>query len=265
MSVLHSKDNPRVRRWTKLARDARLRRSERSALIEGAHLVSAWIERHGPPSALIVSESGLDRAEIAQLAGRCGAQPFTLDDNLFRAVVDVETPAGIAAEVRIPVSRAALASSSLCVFLEGVQDAGNVGAILRSAAAFGAQDAVLSRGCADAWSPKALRAGMGGQFVLDVVEHADLEQAIADFGGSTLCTVPRGGRPLGETSLGERVGWIFGGEGSGVAEAIAARADLRVTIPMAGKVESLNVAAAAAICLYETARRRAGAGMRGGS
>jgi TrmH family RNA methyltransferase len=256
MPVLHSKDNPRVRRWAKLARDAHLRRGERCALIEGTHLVSAWLDRHGAPPVLIASETGLDKPEIAELVRRCGLQPVTLDDRLFRTIVDVESPAGIAAEIRIPSSAAALESSRLCVFLEGIQDAGNVGAILRSAAAFGAQDAVLSRGCADAWSPKALRAGMGGQFVLNVVEHADLEKEIANFGGLTLCTAPLGGVRLDEIELGGRIGWIFGAEGRGVGERLAARAGARVTIPMPGAIESLNVAAAAAICLYETARRR---------
>jgi TrmH family RNA methyltransferase len=258
MTVLRSKDNPRIKRWTKLARDARLRRSERGALIEGTHLVSAWLDRHGPPSALIASEAALEKPEIAALVRRCGVQTVTLDDRLFRAIVDVESPAGIAAEIRIPTAIAALESSPLCVFLEGIQDAGNVGAILRCAAAFGAQDAVLSRGCADAWSPKALRAGMGGQFLLNVVEHADLEKAIASFGGSILCTVPQGGVRLDEVELGARIGWIFGAEGQGVGERIAARASARVTIPMPGGTESLNVAAAAAVCLYESARRGGG-------
>jgi TrmH family RNA methyltransferase len=255
MTVLRSKDNPRVRRWAKLARDARLRRSERCALIEGAHLVSAWLDRHGPPAALIASEAGLEKPEIAQLVRRCGLQAVMLDDRLFRAVADVESPAGIAAEIRIPSSGAALETSPSCVFLEAIQDAGNVGAILRSAAAFGVRDAVLSRGCADAWSPKALRAGMGGQFVLNVVGHVDLEEEIEKFDGSTLCTVARGGVHLGQVELGARVGWIFGAEGRGVGERIAALATARVTIPMPGAMESLNVAAAAAICLYETARR----------
>ncbi len=250
-----------MKRWTKLARDARLRRSERRALIEGVHLVSAWRERHGPPTALIASEAGLEKPEIAELARRCETELVTLDDRLFGAIVDVETPGGIAAEIAIPQFRSELDASAFCVFLEGIQDAGNVGAILRSAAAFGAQDAVLSRGCADAWSPKCLRAGMGGQFALNVVEQADLEKEIANFGGPMLCTVPRGGVGLDEVGLGDRVGWIFGAEGRGVTAPIAARASGRVTIPMAGVIESLNVAAAAAICLYETARRRSS--MRG--
>ena len=264
MTVLRSRDNPRVRRWTKLARDARLRRTERSALIEGTHLIAAWLDRHGPPCVLIASEAGIEKPEISALVRRCGHQPVVLEDRLFRATFDVESPAGIAAEIRIPRAKSSPASVSLCVFLEAIQDAGNVGAILRSAAAFGVQHAALSRGCADALSPKALRAGMGGQFFVDIVEHADLEREIASFGGLTLCTVPRGGRRLDEIELGARVAWIFGAEGQGVGESVAALASARVAIPMQGGIESLNVAAAAAICLYETARRSLN-GMKGSS
>jgi TrmH family RNA methyltransferase len=143
------------------------------------------------------------------------------------------------------------------VFLEGIQDAGNVGAILRSAAAFRIKDAVLGRGCADAWSPKVLRAGMGAHFSMHIGESADLAAEIARFGGKTACTVPRGGKLLAEADLSGRIGWIFGAEGQGVSEALAGRADLRVAIPMPGGMESLNVAAAAAICFYELSRRAA--------
>ncbi len=255
MAVLRSRDNPRLRRWTRLGRDARLRRSEGCALIEGAHLVEAWLERHGPPRALIASEAGMARPEIAALVRRSTLAPVVLADRLFAAMADVETPAGVAAEIGIPAERPDPAGARLCVFVDAVQDAGNLGAILRSAAAFGVRDALLSRGCADAWSPKALRAGMGGQFLLRIATNADLEREIERFAGRTLCTVPRGGTPLRECDLSGRIGWLFGAEGQGVGARAVARASERVTIPMPGGTESLNVAAAAAICFYETARR----------
>jgi len=140
-----------------------------------------------------------------------------------------------------------------CVFLEGVQDAGNVGTILRSASAFGIRHAVLGKGCVDAWSPKVLRAGMGAHFAMEIQENADLADAIKRFGGRVNCTVARGGVALQDADLSGRIGWIFGAEGQGVSDALAARAQLKVTIPMPGGAESLNVAAAAAICFYEAA------------
>jgi TrmH family RNA methyltransferase len=143
------------------------------------------------------------------------------------------------------------------VFLEGIQDAGNVGAILRSAAAFGVRDAVLGGGCADPWSPKVLRAAMGAHFSLRVRRVGDLAPAVAAFAGATVCAVAHGGRPLQEIDLGGRVGWILGAEGQGVSASLAATAAQRTTIGLAPGTESLNVAAVAAILCYERARRRA--------
>jgi TrmH family RNA methyltransferase len=140
------------------------------------------------------------------------------------------------------------------VFLDAIQDAGNVGAILRSAAAFGIRQVVLGQGCADAWSPKVLRAAMGAHFAMAIQDSADLGAAIDKFGGKLICTVPRGGTPLAGADLSGRAGWLFGAEGQGVSAALAARAALKVTIPMAAGAESLNVAAAAAICFYEFSR-----------
>jgi TrmH family RNA methyltransferase len=254
MSALRSRENPRVRRWHALAHDARARRSERCALLEGVHLVAACLAAGVRPVALLLSERGRANGEIAALARRCATEPVLLADALFRWAVDVAAPAGIAAEIAIPEPDADAAQGD-CVFLEGVQDAGNVGAILRSAAAFGVRGAVLGEGCADPWSPKVLRAAMGAHFQLRLSRADDLAAALDLFAGTTVCAVAHGGRPLAQVELGGRVGWIFGAEGQGVSAALAARAKQRATIHLAPGTESLNVAAAAAICFYERARR----------
>jgi len=162
----------------------------------------------------------------------------------------------------VPSAAALPASAGDCVFLEGVQDAGNVGAILRSAAAFGLRHAVLSQGCADPWSPKVLRAAMGGHFSLAVTEAADLAVVLGGFAGTLVCTVVQGGSPLGQLELRGDIGWIFGAEGQGVSTSTAARAKVRATIPLAPGANSLNVAAAAAVCFYERARRLSTRGAR---
>jgi TrmH family RNA methyltransferase len=254
--MLRSRDNARIKHWHALAHDGRARRSERRALLEGAHLLAAFLGSGGRPIALLVSETGRGNAEIAALVRRAGAAPTLVADSLFRWVVDVTTPAGVAAEIEIP-EPAADATWGDCVFLEGVQDAGNVGAILRSAAAFGVRGAVLDRDCADPWSPKVLRAAMGAHFSLAIQRSADLAAAVAAFGGTTVSAAAHGGRTLGEIDLGERVGWILGGEGQGVSTALARLATQSATIGLAPGTESLNVAAAAAILFYERARRNA--------
>ena len=252
MTAIASRDNPRVRRWRELVRDARERRKQKRALIEGEHLVVAFLDSGKAVEDLILSKTGA--ARFGALAKRSGLDPVVVADVVFGSLVDVESPAGIAAEISIPEKFSDFQAAPNCVFLEDIQDAGNVGAILRSAAAFGIRHAVLGRGCADAWSPKVLRAGMGAHFAMEIRESADLADAIERFGGKVACTVPRGGKALAEADLSGRIGWIFGAEGRGVSDALGARAQLKITIPMPGGAESLNVAAAAAICFYELSR-----------
>jgi TrmH family RNA methyltransferase len=247
MTVIRARDNPRVRRWARLSTDAGFRRSEKRVLIEGPHLVAEALQAGLEPRALIVSESGLKKKEVQKLLGR--HEPVVLGDRIFGVVADAETPPGIAAEFEVPQVRPD--TSGPAVFLEGVQDPANIGAIVRSAAAFGVGEIVLDRACADPWSPKVLRAAMGGHFKLALRQVADLAKALEDFQGTTVCTVSSGGTPLKELQLLGRVGWIFGSEGRGVSPDLAARAGLRATIPMATGSESINVAAAAAICLHE--------------
>jgi len=238
---LTSRDNPKVRHWTKLASDGRYRRSKGRALIEGPHLVQAALQAGLEVHAFLVSDKA--RPEVASMA----ASPIILSDRVFAGVVDAETPPGIAAEISIPSPRAPKGDT---VFLEGVQDPGNVGAIMRSAAAFGVAAVTLDRACADAWSAKTLRAGMGAHFALQLKTVSSLEEELERFAGRILCTVPRGGVVLAEADLGRPVGWLFGAEGRGVSPEAIRHTDLKVTIPMIDGTESLNVAAAAAICLY---------------
>lgn len=239
--MITSRDNPRVKRWARLVQDARLRREERRAIVEGPHLVAL-----AAPVAILVSESGQKRSEIQELLR--GREAVVLSDKVFGAIVDADSPPGIAAEIEIP--GAAPRALSPAVFLEAVQDPGNVGTILRSAAAFGLRMAVLDRACADPWSPKVLRAGMGAHFALAIEETEDLPGRIGKLACRVLCAVPRGGVHLAEANLSEPVAWVFGSEGAGVSERLRKLAVQEVTIPMASGAESVNVAAAAAICFY---------------
>jgi TrmH family RNA methyltransferase len=262
MSTLRSRDNPRIRRWHALARDSRLRRDQLRALIEGPHLLAACLDAGIRPEALLVSESGRAKPEIAQLLRRTALDPVILPDALFRWVAEASTPAGVAAEIAIAGAAVDVARASHALFLDGVQDAGNVGALLRSAAAFGVDTAVLGRGCADPWSPKVLRAAMGAHFALRIGVSPDLLPALAQFRGTLVCAVAAGGTAPHALDLRGSVGWILGAEGQGVSEPVAARATVRAAIPLARGIESLNVAAAAAVLLYERARQLSTRGAR---
>jgi len=219
-------------------------------VVEGPHLVAAALAAGIKPIALLGTEAALERAEIGMLVRQSRLVPVVLSPPVFGVIADAETPPGIAAEIPLPQ----LERAGSAVFLEAVQDAGNVGAIIRSAAAFGAGTLILDRQCADPWSPKVLRAGMGGHFAVGLRQVDDLQACLGGY--RLICTVPHGGRPLREADLTGRTAWAFGGEGPGLSPGLLACAAERVTIPMAGG-ESLNVAAAAAICLYEAFSRPA--------
>ncbi len=249
--MIGSKDNPKLKRWAALCRDGRLRRSERRAIIEGPHLVSAFLASGRKPICVMLREGSEEQPEIKALSGK--AESFVVSEKLFNRMLEAETPQGVAAEIEIPSPKAS--SSGDCVFLEGIQDAGNVGAIIRSAAAFGIGTVVLDQACADPWSPKVLRAGMGGHFALSISTVPSLASELERFAGKLVATVARGGIPLREADLSGRLGWIFGSEGRGLAPDTLREADLKVRIQVSKDIESLNVAAAAAVCFYEMRRK----------
>ena len=253
MSVIRSRDNARVKRWAKLVRDGEFRKAQGRMLLEGPHLLASALERGLIPASIIATERGLADLEIAALVASANCAPIILEGNIFKAMVDAETPQGVAAEFDIP----ALPDSDrgATIFLESIQDAGNVGTIVRSAAAFGAGSVVLDRACADPWSPKALRAGMGGHFGVSIRQVPDLQTELDRFEGRLLCTVVRGGLNLRVVDLSGKIGWLFGSEGRGVSPRLRDRAEAQVTIEASPAAESLNVAAAAAICLYESFSR----------
>ncbi|HEX7951456.1 MAG TPA: RNA methyltransferase, partial [Burkholderiales bacterium] len=172
-------------------------------------------------------------------------------------ISQVETPEGISAIVSAPVVESGV-PDEFRILLDGVQDPGNLGGLLRTVSAAGATSAHLAKGCADPWSPKSLRGGMGAQFVLPLRERVDLATAIAGFRGRVFATSPHATQSIYDIDLSAPLALIFGGEGNGLPEDVLALANQLVRIPMAGEVESLNVAAAAAVCCFERLRQKQG-------
>jgi TrmH family RNA methyltransferase len=226
------------------------------ALLDGIHLIEAYCAAYGAPEVLIVSASALQHPEIAALlAVRPDLHPVVLSAALFQDIAQVVHPLGIMAISTVPVASLPATVPDTCVLLEGIRDPGNLGSILRSAAAAGIQQVFLAKDCAFAWSPKTLRAGMGAHFALSIHEHADFGTVARWFGGEVIATTPGAGSTLYETSLCGRVAWLFGNEGEGLSVKSATLASRAVRIPMAGNSESLNVAAAAAVCFFERLRQ----------
>ena len=257
MKLVSSRDNPAFKTLRGLAADARERRRQGLTLLEGSHLVAAYRDKVGPPQRLIISEHGAALPEIAALqATLAGVDTLLLKDSLMRELSGVVTPTGIMALIAIPAQPEMSSSPASCVLLDGLQDPGNVGSILRTAAAAGVRDVFLGPGCVGAWAPRVLRAAQGAHFDLSIREHADLAGLMADFSGTTLAATAHGGEPLFQLDLTGRLAWLFGNEGAGISPQLEPRAQLRAAIPMASGSESLNVAAAAAICLFEEVRQK---------
>lgn len=256
--LISSRTNPAFKALTLLANDARAQRREGCALADGIHLVSACFAHGVPVQQLLVSESGQRHPEIAALlaVGTDAVERLVLSDTLFREISGVATPTGIAAVIEIPRPAMPSAFTADVVMLDAIQDAGNVGTILRTAAAAGVQDVVLGAGCAGAWTPRVLRAGQGAHFALRIFEQADLLATLEQCRGRSVATVARGGVSLYAADLRAPRVWLLGNEGAGLSLALMEAAQDKLTIPMAQETESLNVAAAAAVCLFEAVRQR---------
>lgn len=263
MKSISSRENPLFKQLIKLTESAVQRRASGLALLDGAHLITAYRAALGLPQNLIISESAGDDAEInhllAQLATEQAVPMVVLSDVLFRAVSPVKTPGGIMALIAIPTHDVIRVhqDGSFSVLLETIQDPGNVGSILRSAAAAGASDVYLSAGCADAWSPKTLRAAMGAHFQLRLHEQSDLAEVAREFNGKVIATTLQAKTSLYQTRLSGSVAFVFGNEGAGLSAAVLQVASEQVSIPMPGGTESLNAAAAAAVCFFERVRQNA--------
>ncbi|MBB5190057.1 TrmH family RNA methyltransferase [Silvimonas terrae] len=254
MEVIHSPQNALYKLCHKLATHRRDRLKQKKTLLDGAHLVAAALDAGWVIEKLLITPDGAGNPEVAGLIKACDVPATVLEATLFKSLSELPSPTGVMALVSIPDSQTAR-QHGLCLLLDGVQDPGNVGSILRTAAAAGVDQVLLSDHCADLWSPKVLRAGMGAHFVLDLVERADLAQFADGFAGPVAALMLDDAQDLYAATLTGNLALVMGSEGQGVSADMAARATLRLTIPMHPGIESLNVGAAAAICLYERVRQ----------
>ena len=256
MKLITSADNARFRSLLKLAHSSRERRQQGLSLLDGIHLVAAYRDHVGLPEQVVVSQLGLNDPEIKTLLETLAlCAPLLLNEALFKQLSSVATPTGVIAVIKTPRPRAASADIDACVMLEDIQDPGNLGSILRTAAAAGIKHVFLSKGSVHAWSPRVLRAGMGAHFNLQIHEQCDLLKLAHAFGGKVIATSQRAPKSVFDADLTGKVALAFGNEGAGLSQALADAAHQVVAIPMPGKVESLNAAAAAAVCLFERVRQ----------
>lgn len=267
--LITSRDNPLVQRLRKHAQDPSAYRKLGEVWLEGDHLCSACLARGVPVALAVIADTawlgehgtaaGHDELarKLSELARRAD-KVVVVPQALWKVFSGLESHAHLGFLLSRPdgdVAGAGIRSGLRSVVLDRVQDAGNVGSILRSASAMGFQQVVALKGTAALWSPKVLRAGMGAHFALHLVEQVKADD-LAALGVPMVATSSHTDQLLPSAPLPDPCAWVMGHEGQGVAEAVMARCALKVAIPQPGGEESLNVAAAAAVCLYESLRRR---------
>jgi TrmH family RNA methyltransferase len=244
-----SRDNPLLKELRKLAQDSTAYRKAGRFWVEGDHLCCAALARGWRPAVAVFSESFVASAPDALV--QAAIKKTVIPEALFAGISGLESPAGMGYVFDLPQA-AVLQSGVASVILDRVQDAGNVGSILRSASAFGFRQVVALKGTAALWSPKVLRAGMGAHFGLQLIEGVELA-SLDGLAVPIVVTSSHEGELIQHQRLPWPCAWALGHEGQGVGAALAARAALAVRIGQPGGEESLNVAAAAAICLHASA------------
>ncbi|WP_274584605.1 RNA methyltransferase [Neisseria leonii] len=261
MKHITSAQNTALKRLAKLAASGKARRADGLAVLEGEHLLEMYLDSGGVPLQCWLPEAKQDKDAVRRLTARLGGQTevLTAADGLLAKVGGLAQGEDLITLITQPRPSAACTDGT-CVVLDRVQDPGNVGTILRSAAAAGVRRVILSADSADVWSPKVLRSGMGAHFLLDIDANCrDLAAWRQGYRRAVYAAALTDNNhySLYDMNLTEPCAWIFGNEGSGVSTAVLALADAAVRIPMAAGTESLNVAMAATVCLFEQMRQQA--------
>lgn len=259
MKQITSRDNALFKEIKHLATNANARRKSGRTLLDGTHLCQAYLQHRGRPELCVVSDSSLQNSEVQLIIAECetqNAQVIALPDALYQAISQVENGVGLVFIVATPSSTKKGVLTLDAVLLDGLQDPGNLGSILRSAAAAGIQQVYCSEGTASAWSPKVLRAGMGAHFLLDIFESVDLVELIKESSIPVFATSSHTTTNVYQANLKQPLAWLFGHEGQGVSPDLMNLAHAVVTIPQRPEIESLNVAASSAICFFEQVRQR---------
>jgi TrmH family RNA methyltransferase len=259
--VIRSRDNPTVKLLFGLVHSSRERKKTGLTVLDGVHLVDAFLQTGRRPHLVIVAESAAESDDVQSIQRHLQKLALTVTvtaDALVAEASQLESPALVMALVMTPTAQPIPADAPAVLVLDGVQDPGNVGAMLRCAAAFNFQHVLLGSGTAFAWSPKVLRAAQGAHFVLNILEGASVIDFISTYQGQTLALVPdaNAAQPLVDVDLHKMSAILVGNEGAGLSPEVIAAATMRVTIPMPGTAESLNAASCGAIAMYELCRQR---------
>jgi TrmH family RNA methyltransferase len=248
-----SRDNIVFKHLKKLAENKRARVKEGKTLLDGVHLIDGYYQAYGEPELLIIPEGKSTQEATDMMQQLDDVDTIMFPTLMFAELTPVSSSTGILAMVTMP-KMAMPNTVNFALMLEDIQDPGNLGSMLRTALGAGVDVVYLSKGCADAWSPKCLRGGQGAQFYLPIVEGVDMVETIKTFSGESFATTLEG-EALYDHDFTNPTAFIIGNEGAGLSADAISAATHQISIPMHASLESLNAAAATAICLFERTRQ----------
>ena len=259
MKQISSKDNPRYKHWYKVAQG----KVRHEVLLEGTHLCEMSLRTLGVPEQVILREdvlqieSGQGDAQLHNLLAELEQEQIVvLPANLFQALSSVPSPQGILFHIKVPIAELIPQPQKTSVYLERIQDPGNLGTIIRTCAAADIETIYLSPACVNPWSTKVLRSAQGAHFTLNLYTNVDVQTFFATNRLPVYVTyLSAQAKSLYTTQFPKELIWVFGNEGQGVSGEVLNLAQEQVFIPQSSRVESLNVGVACGIVLFEHKRQ----------
>lgn len=252
--LIQSKDNPKLKQLRGLIEQSSLRKKQQQTVLEGAHLIESYLINN-QPVCMFTTEEGFDDLENQHSIEMSTCPLFLLPEPIYKSLSTLGQSTPLMAIIDIPQISQEFETAIDTLIIDCVQDPGNVGTLLRSAAAVGVKQVITTKGTASLWSPRVLRAAMGAHFSLNMIESKDVNELVNQFDIPVYATSSHRPQSIYTLDLTQPSVWILGNEGQGVNELLLNHAQA-VTIPQPGGQESLNVAIAGSVCLFEMMRQR---------
>ena len=249
--LIESKNNPFYKKLKKIYSSSLFRKNINQTILDGPHLVKSFSQNSVP--VLIIKDLSIVSHEIENLISNLNCPCYSLSHELFIQLSELKSSTGLLALVDIPKVKP-LSTDGLIVLLDGIQDPGNLGSILRTAKAANTNSIILSKTCADLWSPKTLRGSQGVQFSLKCIVEQDLNEWILNYEHDVIA-LATSGQSLFKTELNSNMAILVGNEGKGISKSLLKNITGTISLPMHKEVESINVGSAVSVFMYEHYRQ----------
>ena len=249
--LIESKNNLFYKKLKKIYSNSSFRKDKNQTILDGPHLIKSFFQ-HSVPVA-IIKDSGIETLEVENLISSLNCPCYSLSHELFLQLSELKSSTGILALVDIPKPKLSK-SNGLILLLDGIQEPGNLGSILRTAKATNTNSIILSKTCADLWSPKTLRGSQGVQFSLKCDVDQDLNEWILNYEHDVMALTTRG-ESLFKKTLNSNMAILVGNEGKGISKSLLKNITGTISLPMHKEVESINVGSAVSVFMYEHYRQ----------